>query len=58
MYYCVAIIFVCRIVEPCSGALYIDDVNVLDISLHKLRNNVAIVPQVTKTSTFCTLCSL
>lgn len=34
-----------RIVEPCAGQLFIDDVNVLDISLHTLRNNVAIVPQ-------------
>lgn len=40
------ILFLNRIVEPCAGQLFIDDVNVLDISLHSLRNNVAIVPQV------------
>lgn len=36
----------CRVVEPSGGQLLIDGVNVLDISLHTLRNNVAIVPQV------------
>jgi ABC-type multidrug transport system fused ATPase/permease subunit len=33
-------------VEPTSGELLIDGVNVLNISLHELRNNIAIVPQV------------
>jgi ABC-type iron transport system FetAB ATPase subunit len=37
----------CRLVEPTSGELLIDGVNVLNISLHELRNNIAIVPQVT-----------
>jgi ATP-binding cassette subfamily B multidrug efflux pump len=36
----------CRLVEPTSGELLIDGVNVLNISLHELRNNIAIVPQV------------
>jgi ATP-binding cassette subfamily B multidrug efflux pump len=36
-----------RLVEPTSGELLIDGVNVLNISLHELRNNIAIVPQVT-----------
>lgn len=35
-----------RIVEPSGGELFIDGTNVLNISLHTLRNNVAIVPQV------------
>ena len=35
-----------RIVEPSGGELLIDGVNVLNMSLHTLRNNVAIVPQV------------
>jgi hypothetical protein len=37
----------CRLVEPTSGELLIDGVNVLNISLHQLRDNIAIVPQVT-----------
>jgi len=35
----------CRIVEPYSGELLIDGVNVLTIPLHSLRSNIAIVPQ-------------
>ena len=35
-----------RIVEPSGGQLLIDGVDVLGLSLHSLRNNVAIVPQV------------
>ncbi len=35
-----------RLVEPSSGELLVDGVNVLNIPLHELRNNIAIVPQV------------
>jgi ABC-type cobalamin/Fe3+-siderophores transport system ATPase subunit len=50
----------CRLVEPTSGELLIDGVNVLNISLHGLRNNIAIVPQVTcrPVPTPCVLCVL
>jgi ABC-type multidrug transport system fused ATPase/permease subunit len=34
-----------RLVEPSNGELFIDDINVLEIPLHSLRNNIAIVPQ-------------
>ena len=35
-----------RLVEPVSGELLIDGVDVLGLPLHELRNNIAIVPQV------------
>lgn len=35
-----------RLVEPSSGELLIDGVDVLNIPLYELRNNIAIVPQV------------
>ncbi len=45
-----------RIVEPYSGRLLIDGVNVLDLPLHDLRQNIAIVPQVRLcTDCFCVL---
>jgi hypothetical protein len=34
------------LVEPTCGELLVDDVNVLNLPLHELRNNIAIVPQV------------
>jgi ABC-type cobalamin/Fe3+-siderophores transport system ATPase subunit len=51
----------CRLVEPTSGELLIDGVNVLNISLHELRNNIAIVPQVTCwrcADTVCAVCDV
>jgi ABC-type multidrug transport system fused ATPase/permease subunit len=36
----------CRLVEPTCGELLVDGVNVLNLPLHELRNNIAIVPQV------------
>lgn len=35
-----------RIVEPYSGRILIDGVNVLDLPLQDVRSNIAIVPQV------------
>lgn len=34
-----------RLIEPCGGAILLDGVNLLDISLRRLRDNVSIVPQ-------------
>ena len=35
-----------RIVEPLTGEIFIDDVNVLTLPLHSLRSHLSIVPQV------------
>ena len=34
-----------RIVEPTSGQIHIDNVNVLNLGLHDLRSRIAIIPQ-------------
>jgi ABC-type multidrug transport system fused ATPase/permease subunit len=34
-----------RLVEPCGGGIFVDGVNLLDISLRRLRDSVSIVPQ-------------
>jgi ABC-type multidrug transport system fused ATPase/permease subunit len=34
-----------RLVEPCSGSIQLDGVNLCDISLQRLRNSICIVPQ-------------
>lgn len=36
-----------RIIEPASGTIYIDNVDVAVIGLHDLRNALTIIPQVT-----------
>ena len=39
-----------RTVEPYSGKMWIDGVNVLDLPLHDLRSSISIVPQVSYSS--------
>ncbi|KAL3847448.1 hypothetical protein ACJMK2_018354 [Sinanodonta woodiana] len=34
-----------RLVEPCSGELVIDGINILETGLHDLRNKISIIPQ-------------
>jgi len=34
-----------RLVEPCAGAIFVDDCNILDIGLEDLRSRFSIIPQ-------------
>lgn len=34
-----------RIVEASSGAIYIDDINIADLGLDKLRDSLCVIPQ-------------
>lgn len=35
-----------RVVEPASGSIYIDGVDVTEVGLHDLRSKITIIPQV------------
>ena len=35
-----------RIIEPASGTIYIDGLDITDMGLHDLRSRLALVPQV------------
>lgn len=34
-----------RLIEPASGSIYIDNINISDIGLHDLRSRLSIIPQ-------------